>query len=323
MRVLFFILSILSSSLLVAQNTQRFSQINFAQPILNPSTLNIDAPIMADLIFRNQWFGFSGGPTTYGFSGQYEINQDNALGLTAFHDRIGVHQTTSVMAQYAYRVQFGDQRVLALGGSASIDQKVSNFAAISTIDQGDVTFSNSYSQIRFNAGAGITYYTPDFYVGLSIPQFFQNNFSGPERGFIPPRFHYYLNAGAYLGDKEFYVFNPHILIKATKGAPIQGDIILRNTFKNVFSFILGYRSENSLIGGVDFMIANRVRLGLSANYDIGKLSGINGLSSEIYLGIGLPYHEDRGAFFQRKIVNNRGGFRSRFSKTYRRKSGIR
>jgi type IX secretion system PorP/SprF family membrane protein len=311
------------STYCLTQNTQRFSQFNFASPILNPSTLNLDAPILAEMIFRNQWMGFEGGPTTFGFSGQYEINQDNAVGLTAFHDRIGVHQMTSLMAQYAYRVQFGDQRILALGGSIGIDQKTSDFASISTIDAGDVAFANTYSKIFFNAGAGLTYYTPDFYVGLSIPQFLQNNFRGAESGFVPPRFHYYLNAGAFWGDKEFFVFNPHVLIKATKGAPIQGDIILRNTFKNVFSIVVGYRTEKSLIGGFDFMIVNRIRLGISANYDIGTLSGINNLSSEIYLGIGLPFHDNRDEFFKRKIVNSRGGFRTRFSKTYRRKNGIR
>lgn len=307
------------SGSILAQNTQRFSQLQFAQGILNPAAINFDAAIMADLIMRDQWMGFDGAPVTYGFNGQYELDQNMAFGLSAFHDRIGIQQNTSVMAQYAYRIQLNNRQVIAVGMQAGIDNKVADLASVYTIQAGDPTFSQSYAKTYFNAGLGVMYRSPSYYVGISVPQFFQNNFRGFESGLVPPRWHYYLTAGAFWGDRERYVFNPIIQIKATRNAPIQGDIILRNTFQNKISFSVGYRSENSIIAGFDFTIRNVVRLGYAANYDIGKLSKWGGLSNEIYLGFGFPYHHDRDEFFVRKYVNRKGGFRRRYSNASNRK----
>jgi len=60
-------------------------------------------------------------------------------------------------------------------------------------------------------------------------------------------------------------------------APITADFILRNTFSNRFSIVVGYRTEQSLIAGVDFLISKNFRLGYSFNYDVGPLAKTKGL----------------------------------------------
>lgn len=306
------------STTLFGQNTMRFSQINFAQGVNNPASIAIDGSIMADLIFRNQWFGIEGAPTSAAFNGQYEFNQSMAAGLTMSYDRIGVNQTTSVGGQYAYRLHFENSRSLAFGIGLGIDNQVSHLAGSQTTQINDPAFATSYSKVFFNGSFGVFYNSPKFYIGGSIPQLFQNTRTGAELGFQPPRWHYYLSTGFYFGN-ERYTFNPHIQVKGGANMPLQGDLVLRNTFINRFSIVLGYRSENSIIAGFDVLITPMVRAGYSFNYDVGSLSRVKGASNELYIGLAFPYRSDREDFGNKRYIGRKGGSLSDYSRNSRKK----
>ena len=302
-----------------AQNTVRYSQINFAQGINNPSAIAIDGSMMVDLIYRNQWLGVDGAPSSVALNGQYEINQSMAVGLVMGYDGIGVTKTTSFAGQYAYRVHFENSRSLAFGLGIGADNVVSDFAGSKTTQSFDPAFAVNYSKMYFNGNFGVFYNAPRFYFGASIPRLFQNTNRGPEPGIQPPRWHYYFSSGFYINAGENYVFNPHIQVKLAAHVPFQGDLILRNTFYNRFSFVVGYRSENSIVAGFDVLFAGRARIGYSFNYDVGPLARIKGASNELYLGLAFPYHSDRQDFGKRRYYTNGGGHKSDYSKNSQRK----
>lgn len=326
MKAILFILGILVSSVSIGQNTTMFSQINFAQGVNNPAAIAFDGKIMADLIFRNQWFGIQGAPTTIALNGQYEIDQNMAVGINMFHDKIGVQQTSSFAGQFSYRVQLDGSRIFSLGLGLGANYHESRLAGAHTTQAGDPVFSQSYFNMFFNGAFGVFYNSPKFYIGASIPQLFQDTKRGAEKGFQPPRWHYYLSTGFYIEASENYTFNPHLQVKASINTPIQADLILRNTFMNRFSVNVGYRSESSIIAGFDILLAEFARVGYSFNYDIGPLSRVKGASNELYLGIALPYHSDRYRFDSRKYISSSGGHKSDFRKNSgrkQRKSGQR
>ncbi len=314
-KILFFICLLQGS--LFAQNQPRYSQINFSQSLQNPAALAIDAEYQVDLMFRNQWFQFEGAPTTFAASGQYELDFDMAVGLNFYHDRIGATQNNAVSAQYAYRLHFGNSNALIFGLGLGIESKTSDFAGASLNQPGDPAFAQSYSKVFFNSSFGMYYYSPMFYIGASIPQMFQTNF-GADDGFNVKRFHYYFSSGFYLEAGDNYTLNPNLQLKVLHGAPIQGDIILRNTFYGRFSVIVGYRSENSIIAGVDLLITPFLRAGYSYNHDVGSLSRMKGMSNEIHLGCGLPYRNSRKDFGKRIYLDRKGGFGRRQKHNYRR-----
>jgi type IX secretion system PorP/SprF family membrane protein len=301
-----------------SQNTMRFSQLNFGKGINNPAALALDGKIMADMMFRNQWLGVDGAPTSLALNAQYEVDQDMAVGLNVYHDRIGVNQNTSLAGQYAYRVRFDGNRFFALGAGIGIDNQISSLGSTVTTMPGDPLFSTSYAKVFFNASLGVYYRSPRFYIGASIPQLFQNSI-GAERGFKPPRWHYYLSTGFYLHVGEKFTFNPHIQLKAAVHTPLQGDLILRNTIMGRFSFVVGYRSENSIIAGFDVLISEYVRAGYSFNHDVGKLARTKGMSNELYLGLAFPYRKENEEFGDRRYISNKGGHRSDFKKNSTRK----
>lgn len=302
-----------------AQNFQRFSQLNFTQSLWNPAALSIDAKYQVDLVYRNQWFGFEGAPSTFAASGQYELAPDMAVGLNFYNDQIGKYSNNAVNAQYAYRLLFGNANALIFGVGLGIESKSADLASSITTQANDPTFAQGFSRIFFQSSAGIYYYSPIFYIGASVPQMFQTNFSSDD-GFRPQEFHYYLSAGWYLSVSDRYTFQPNIQIKSVPGAPIQGDLLLRNTFNGRWSIVLGYRSENSIIAGLDFLITPYMRVGYAFNHDVLGLARIKGMSNEIHLGFGFPYRSDRYDFGEPRYINRKGGFRRDYNRHSRRKN---
>ncbi len=312
-------LGVLSASIAFGQNTPRFSQFNFAQGVNNPAALAIDSKIMVDMIFRNQWLGIEGSPSTGAINAQFELYHDMAAGLSVSYDLIGVNHATQVSGQYAYRAYLANNNALIFGLSLGMDQRVNDLTSAQLTDANDVAFAERYSKMHFNAGFGMYYHSPQFYIGASIPQLFQSIPKSNESGFQPQRWHYYLTTGFYIDGGENYRLNPNIQIKAAMNTPIQADLTLRNTFYNSWSLVVGYRSENSLIAGFDFLIGGRYRCGYSINHDVGKLARSKGLSHELYMGIGLPYHNSREEFSQRKYLNRKAVTKRDFRNGYKQR----
>lgn len=314
---------VLSASISFGQNTPRFSQFNFSQGVNNPAAIAIDSKIMVDMIFRHQWFGLEGAPTTGAINAQFELYHDMAAGLNVSYDLIGVNHATQVSGQYAYRAYFQNDNALIFGASVGIDQRVNDLTSSHLTEIDDPAFATRYSKMHFNAGFGLYYYSPKFYIGASIPQLFQSIEKSDESGFNPPFWHYYMTTGFYIDAGENYRLNPNIQIKAAFNTPVQADLILRNTFMNFWSLNVGYRTENALIGGFDFLIGGRFRMGYAINYDLGKLSKARGLSHEMYVGIGLPYHNSRENFSQRKYLNRKASHKRDFHKGYKQRRWYR
>ena len=144
-------------------------------------------------------------------------------------------------------------------------------------------------------------------------------------GFSPERWHYMLSTGFYIDAGENYTFNPHIQIKGAVNTPLSADLILRNTF-GLWSFIVGYRTENSIIAGVDFLLTEYFRVGYSFNYTIDRLASTKASSNELYLGFAFPYRSDRYDFGRRRYIDGKGKPRNDWKKNSqrkRRKKGVR
>lgn len=318
-------LTVLIASLLIghgamAQNFQRYSQLNFTQGLLNPAALSIDAKYQVDLVFRDQWYKFDGAPRTFAASGQYELAADMAVGLNFYNDQIGAYSNNGITGQYAYRLLFDRSNALILGVGAGIEIKSADLAAALTTEPNDPAFAQGYSKVFFNSQFGVYYYSPTFYIGASIPQMFQTNFSDDD-GLKPRNFHYYFSTGWYLNAGENYTFNPNIQVKLLRGAPVQGDLLLRNTFYGRWSLVAGYRTENSIIAGVDFLVTPFLRVGYAFNHDVGPLARVKGMSNEFHIGFGFPYRNNRSDFGEPRYINNKGGFRRDYKRKYNR--GIR
>lgn len=295
-----------------SQNTIRFSQFNFTKSIYNPGALASEAKFTADLIYRNQWAGVDGAPSTIAFNSAYEINSSMAVGINFYNDRIGLNQTNSISAQYAYKIQFESKKYLALGIGLGVDNVSFAYADALTISPNDPAFSQSYSKFKINTSLGLYYRSSKFYVGASIPQLCQNTMK--IFGIQLTLWHYMLISGYHFKISDNFILNPNVQIKGVKNAPIQGDFLIRGISKTI-GFSLGYRTENSLIAGIDLTFVNRLRIGYSINYDVGSLARTKGMSHEIYLGFGLAYNGKE--IDSRRYLGKKKGFKTDYRIRYR------
>ncbi len=316
MKAILTLLFFVFSGFVFSQNTVRYSQFNFAKSLYNPAALASDAKFTADLLYRNQWAGVDGAPSTVGFNTAFEVTNEMAVGINFYTDRIGLNQTTSFSAQYAYRLVFDTRKYLAFGIGIGADNLSYGYANATTGTANDPAFSQSYSKFNLNGSFGMYYRSSNFYIGASLPQLFQNKV-GYGKQFSPPYWHYMLVSGYFFEVSDNFVLNPNIQLKGTANAPIQGDLLLRG-ITNSLGFSIGYRSENSLIAGIDYTISGRVRIGYAFNHDVGSLARTKGASHEVYLGLGLPYYFNRDSFDSRKYVGRKGGHKTDFRRSYKR-----
>ena len=313
MKGIVYILLILVPVFSEGQNLYRFGHYNFTKSIYNAAALGADASITSDLVYRNQWRGIEGAPQTAAFNASYDLSPSMAVGLNFFNDRIGLQQTNSFAAQYSYRLLFDERKYLAFGLGVGGDNYSWNLNEANTSTANDPAFAGSYSAFRINGSFGIYYRTPRYYVGFSIPQFFQNT-SNISRLDIQ-QLHYLLLTGYYFELSEDFILNPSAQIKLVSNSPIQADLLIRGIYQ-FMGLSLGYRTENSLLIGAEFMIKERIRVGYMFNYDVGKLARVKGGSSEIYLGLGLPYYFNKAE--GSKYIGKKGGFNKGYRKAARR-----
>ena len=317
LKVLFHFGVLLICSVSGAQELNRFSQFNFIKGLYNPGALATDAPLQADLVFRDQWAGVEGSPSTFGFNGAYELRSDMAVGLHFYNDRIGLLQTNSISASYAYRLLLDERKYFAFGLGLGANNLTNDLTSAKTITV-DPAFAQNYSYWKFNGSFGVYYRSSRFYAGLSLPQLLSNSITANGLGFKPQQLTYILISGYYLELGEKFYLNPNLQIKAQQNTPIQGDFLLRMVYDS-YALSLGYRSENSLIAGLDVTFGDRIRVGYAFNYDVGSLARIKGASHEVHLGLGLPYYFSRESLDGRRYVGRKGNYKSEYRLQYRRK----
>lgn len=298
-----------------AQNLYRFNNYNFLKNFYNPAALGTDASITADLFYTGQWYGIDGAPLTFGFNASYDVSDDMSIGLTFNSDKIGLYQNNSFSAQYAYRIMFDDRKYLAFGLGLGADQVTWNLQDATTIEANDPAFANGGSKFMFQGSFGAFYRSTNFYAGISIPQLFNTNFSYSEKGFRIDRWGIYSLVGYYYEVSDRFTFNPSAHIKMMANTPVQFDVQLRGIFSPV-GVSCGYRSDNTILAGIDGIIFGRVRIGYMGGYNVGNLRFVKGFSHEVVLGMGLPYYFNRK---DTRIINKKGAF----SRNFRMRAGRR
>ena len=128
------------------------------------------------VLYRSQWVGFEGAPTTSTFSINTPIPETNlGLGISAISDRIGPTEQTTVSGDIYYTIRLNEKTNLSFGakGTASFfsfDQyKVTPFQA------NDPKWKSLSLNMAPNFVIGRYLYSDNYYLGLSIPNLMESN----------------------------------------------------------------------------------------------------------------------------------------------------
>lgn len=100
------ILTLMLNQDIAAQFDPMYTQYMFNELVINPAYAGSRECLSGTALYRQQWVGLDGAPTTLTGSVHAPLMQQKiGVGLTFANDKIGVSQRTSVTINGAYRIK--------------------------------------------------------------------------------------------------------------------------------------------------------------------------------------------------------------------------
>jgi type IX secretion system PorP/SprF family membrane protein len=135
--------------------------------------------------------------------------------------------------------------------------------------------SMSDSKFLANAGAGIYYSTPRFYMGVSSPRLMKADIDFEVNNLFTAREtpHYYLMTGLAMPLNPVISFVPQVMVRYTEAAPVDIDLNLGIRWREDHSIGVTFRKggvDNRILESIDLIASAKVLRGLriGAAYDI-------------------------------------------------------
>ena len=298
--LLILLIILISSSQVKAQYDAMFTNYMWNEMYINPGYTGSRDAISVVGLYRDQWVGIDGAPSTQVLTIHGPFHEKKAgIGLSVMRETIGVTKQTYFMGSYAYRLRLGSGK-LSMGLSIGVLSKKDYLSEVNTTQPGDAQFlSNTPLMTMPNGSFGLYYYTNKFYVGFSVPRLINNQIV-PEVGtfkakntFDPKTIHYFLTAGYVFDVSKEIKLKPTIMAKTVYAAPIEIDISVNALFKEFIWAGLAYRSSDAASLLIGVQISPKLRIGYSYDYTISKLQKINSGSHEICLGYDFSFKKSK------------------------------
>ena len=288
--IAFFILIILSTELVKAQQDAQYTQYMYNTIVVNPAYAGSRGVLSMAGLYRTQWIGLDGAPDTFTLNLNTPVSERVGIGLSVVNDEIGegTSQETYIDASFSYTIPTSDTGKLSFGVKAgghllNVDfSRLANFGVEPNLPNIDRRFSPNF-------GAGIYYHTEKFYTGLSVPNILETEHfdeSGVSSSFLAEeRINWYLIAGYVFDLNPDLKFKPAVLFKAVSGAPLQADLSANFMLNNKFTLGAAYRWDAALSALFGFQLTDQLLLGLAYDKETTALgnTSFNDGSFEIFL----------------------------------------
>ncbi len=256
------------------QSMPMYSQYMYNMTNINPAYAgNRSVPSLA-FIWREQWAGMPGAPTTKSIT--FDMPTENkkvGLGIQLFDDKyVNVIQRTGLNLFYNLKFPVSDKGVLSLGlkGGFYNDRKMLTNVNLGRVSAYDAAYANNFNRIVPLAGAGIYYNDDHFFAGLSAPDVITfskvQNYKSDSSLYQVNEVHYFLTSGYSFDINDDVTVKPSVLLKLVSGAPIQTDFNANIWLKNMVGVGASYRTGESVLGMAELQLTPQFRVGYA--YDM-------------------------------------------------------
>lgn len=289
-----------------AQQDAQYSQYVFNGLYINPAYAGYKQDLYLHSFYRSQWTGLDGAPRSFSVALDGAVNDNKVgLGLLLAQDKIGAQSTLAAYANYAYRLQVGENEDsrLSFGIGAGFVQEGINGSELHAVQTGDNYVPAIFqSALLPDARAGVLYTNDSFFAGFSVDNLLAQHIKTDKSLLVPiPKPHYYLTAGMLVDVNTDVKFKPSFLLKDDNGGPTSLDI-------NAF-FLLGERiwlgstyrtavklyakpylqndlqQSNSLTGMAEFFATENIRVGYAFDYSLTRIGTYSYGTHELSIGI--------------------------------------
>ena len=270
MKRIIFILSILFSVSVFAQQEPLFTQYYVNDMAINPAISGSKTYNPFTIQTRQQWLGFEGAPFSTNISYHGALNDRSAMGGYLMFDQTYASLQANLHLNYAYHVPLNYDKVnLSFGLGAKLMHYNLDFNIGDLPPGEDGAFSASaYDKTLADASSGVYLYGHNFYAGFSVSNMFQSSFNTPAKGSPYPNSEYrnYYGMGAYRYNimNNDWQFEPSFLIRKMQFQSSITDLTTRVIYLENNWAGLTYRTNETFVFSFGFAKNN---MHFSYSYD--------------------------------------------------------
>lgn len=281
------------------QQLPQFTQYMYNTISINPAYAGARESLSMVALHRSQWSGFEGGPQTLTASIHSPLRNDRiGLGLSFINDQLGYENFSYVYGDFSYTIPTGESSQLAFGLKAGVTQYALDQDFLSDPGvSGDPFFRDLSNRVSPNIGAGVYWHSYRWYLGLSAPRLFTNDYNkgeGLNEDFVASeRVSYYFTGGLVFDLSQEIKLKPAVLVKATNGAKTAFDTSVNFLFYDRLWLGASYRWDDAIGAIADFQVTNNVRVGYAYDFGVSDLRPYTDGSHEIFLLVDLSLKNPR------------------------------
>lgn len=287
--LLIFVLMLASVSAVRAQWDVQFSDFTALKSFYNPAVSGTDGMLDVDAVYSMQMVGYDGAPATMYVGASmpvYFLTPRHGAGLSFLNDNIGIFSTTKISLQYSYNVKVSTKGRLAIGVQGGLMSEKIDPSGMELEDNSDPAFPSSQQDGNtVDIGAGLYYYHPNFWAGISGQHLLAPTILIGETNEIEISRMYYLMGGCNIKIKNsLFTLQPSFLIQSdldTWREDLQCKVAYESEGRKFYGG-LGYSPNTSvtfLVGGV----FHGISLGYNYQMYTSGVGAING-SHELVVG---------------------------------------
>lgn len=268
-----------------AQQDAQYTQYMFNTMSVNPAYAGSRGQLSAALLYRKQWLGLDGAPTTQTFNLHSPIRDSKVgYGISIVNDEIGegIVQETYFDAAISYTINVSQMGKLSFGvkvGGNLFNLDVEKLRQREGFQEA-VNTDNIENRFSPNFGLGIYYHAEKFYAGLSAPNLLQtehfdgaNNDSNGINFLSQERINFYLITGYVFDLGNGFKFKPAILSKVVSGAPLQLDFSGTFLINDRISLGAAYRWDAAVSALAGFQISDSFMIGVAYDKETTDFGG--------------------------------------------------
>lgn len=283
-----------------AQQDPMYTQYMHNQLTINPAYAGSSGMLSAMLLARKQWVGFDNAPESRVVSVNMPLSGYRfGVGASYINDVLGPVKQNSFYADFTYHLPINENAKLGMGLKAGFDMMQIDLNGMKTIDERpDPSFKNDYEDNFIpNFGIGLYYYTPRFYVGLSVPRLLENKYDDDDTekttslGYREK--HYFLTAGALFDLGYRLKLKPTMLAKVVKDAPASIDVSASLIINDIFWVGAGYRINDSFNFLLHYQLTQQLRVGYAFDLSNSDIRHYNNGTHEIMVAFDFRFKKKR------------------------------
>lgn len=294
------ILAVVAANGAYSQQQQMYTQFMFNKLSVNPAFAGNESYLTGTAIYRDQWHGFPGAPKAQLLSINLpRFGKRVGLGFNIERQSIGVTQKITYQGMYAYKFIMGEgtlsMGISAAGRNYKVDFSDPTLYAVQGIVNDPSLGSLIQSKNLFNAGFGVYFNTPQFYLGAAIPRMIKADIDFDGNGLFSAEVrHLMVMSGATFRVSKDWRYTPQLLFKGAENTPFGIDVNNSATLKDKYTFGLTYRTGGSagdfgesldLIMGLQ--LTESAMLGVAYDISLSKLRSASAGSVEVMINYNI------------------------------------